>query len=124
MSYVERHTVEVTTATGGGGTGYTSVLTGQVANIIYTADGTAPYASTADFTITAESSGLGLWTESNVTASKTVAPHQPTHNQSGVVQNTAGDVQSAPCFVANERVKIVIAQGGNTKTGSFVVVVA
>lgn len=124
MSYAERHTVTVTTATGGGATGFTPVVTGRIANIVYTADGTSPFDSTVDFTITAEQTGIGLWSESNVSASKTVAPSQPAHDQDGAELNTAGDVQKAPVFVANERVKIVIAQGGSENVGSFDVVVA
>lgn len=121
MSYVERHTVEITTATGGGATGYTPVVVGRVASVVYTAATGTPFASTADFTITAEGSGIGLWTESNVTASKTVSPTQPAHAQDGT---TTADPAREPVFVANERIKIVVAQGGNTKTGTFQVVVA
>lgn len=121
MSYVERHSVTIETATGGGATGFTPVVKGRVANIIYTAATGSPYASTADFTISAEGSGIGLWTESNVTASKTVSPSQPAHDQVGA---TTADPARHPIFVANERVKIVIAQGGNTKAGTFEVVVA
>lgn len=121
MSYVQRHTVSVTTATGGGATGYTPVVTGRVTNIVYTAPTGSPYASTADFTITAEGSGIGLWTESNVTASKTVSPTQQAHDQVGAVET---DPTRAPIFVANERIKIAIAQGGNTRQGSFQVIVA
>lgn len=124
MAYAQRHTVSVTTATGGGAEAHTPVVTGRVANIVYTADGSTPFDATADFTITAEETGIGLWTESNVTASKTVAPMQGANDQAGATLNTAGDVQSAPIYVANERVKIVIAQGGNTRSGSFDVVIA
>ena len=122
MSYVQRHTVAVTTAAGGGATGYTPVVTGRIASVIYSkATAGSAYASTADFTITAEDSGLGLWTESNVNASKTVSPTQQTHDQVGATET---DPTRAPIFVANERVKIVIAQGGATKLGTFQVVVA
>lgn len=121
MSYVERHSVSVTTATGGGATGYSPPVTGRIANVIYTAATGTPFASTADFTITAEGSGLGLWTESNVTASKTVSPTQQAHDQVGATET---DPTRVPIWVANERVKIVVAQGGNTKTGTFEVVVA
>ena len=122
MTFVQRHTVTVTTATGGGATGYTPVLNGRIAGIRYTkATAASAYASTADFTITAETSEVGLWTEANVNASKDVVPTQPTHTQAGA---TSADPARAPVFLANERVKILLAQGGNTKSGTFEVIVA
>lgn len=125
MAYAERHEVTVTTATGGGATAFTPVVTGRVANIIYTVAATGvSFASTADFAITAERTGLGLWTEDNVTTAKTVSPTQPANTQVGGGLATAGDVQRAPIYVANERIQITIAQGGNTKQGIFTVVVA
>ena len=121
MSYVERHTVSVTTAADGTATGYTPVVSGRVVDVIYAK---TDFADTADFAITAESTGLNIWTESNVTASKTVSPMQPAHDQAGVLQDTGGDVWETYIFVAQERVKIAIAGGGDTKTGTFTFVIA
>ncbi len=72
-------------------------------------------------TITADVTGIGLWTDTNINASETVAPTQLLHNQAGAVIT---DPVNGPIYLANERVKIVVAQGGVSKTGTFIVVVA
>lgn len=119
MSYAEYHVVTVTTATGGTITGYTPVVTGRVVGIVYTAATGTPLASTADFTITTETTAQSLWSESNVTASKTVNPVTAANLETGA----ASTLTEAPIYAARERVKIAIAQGGNTKTGVFTVIV-
>ena len=121
MSYVEKHTVNVTTATGGGFTGYTPNVTGRIAAIRYVKDGTAPLASTADFTITTEDSAQNLWVDTNINASENVYPVL-----AGNIAGTgaASTLSEVPVYAALERIKIVVAQGGNTKLGSITVVVA
>jgi hypothetical protein len=120
MAYAETHTLSITTDALGDATGYTPVLNGKILNIIYTK---TDYAAGVDFAITAENSGLGLWSEANVNASKTVAPKQPTHTQVGVENDTAGDVMLTDIYLTNERVKIVVDEGGDKKTGTFKVIV-
>lgn len=120
--HVERHTVEIITATGGGATGYTPPITGSINEIIYTAATAASaLASTADFTVTVERDGRGLWAESNITASKAVRPRRAPTSVLGATASTAPI--NEPVMVANDRVKIVVAQGGNTKQGTFSVIV-
>lgn len=121
MTYVETHEVVVTTDASGDATAYIGPVNGRLANLIYTKD---DFATGVDFTITAEDTGLGIWTEVDVNATKTVAPLQPAHNQSGVVQDTAGDVWESPIYLADERIKIVIANGGNAASGTFTAVIA
>ena len=62
---------------------------------------------------------------SAVTAAKTVAPRQPTHDLIGVASlyAAAGEGVEVPVVVGNDRVKIVVASGGDTKTGTFHVIV-
>lgn len=120
MAYAETHTVAITTNASGDATSYTPVVTGKIINIIYTK---TDYVNGVDFAITAESSGLGLWTEANVNATKTVSPRQPTHTQTGTENNTAGDVNLGDIYLTNERVKIVVDEGGNAKSGTFKVIV-
>ena len=126
MTYAQVQIVNVQTAADGTATVYTDVVTGQVASISYVKDGGTPFDNTVDFTITTETTGQGLWTESNVTASKTVAPRQPTHDQVGgaALYAAGGTAVGGPIFACGERVKIAIAQGGNTKLGQFRVVIA
>ncbi len=112
--------VTVTTDASGDATAYTTErLTGTVAAIIFTY--TDYTAGAFDITITGENTGLSLWVESNMAAaSKTMNPvAQASLNTSGA--SLAGVY--VPIVLCDERVKIIIAQGGDTKTGTFVVVV-
>lgn len=122
MGYAERHVVTITTAADGSGTGYTPVLSGELVQIDYVK---ADYDNGVDFTITSEATGHVLWQEDNVNASATRAPRQATHSTAGVaaLYAAAGTAVLAPIVLANDRVKIVIAQGGNVKAGTFHVVV-
>lgn len=126
MSYAQVQELNIVTDSSGDAEAYIPVATGKVINIIYTKPGTNPYDAGVDFTITAENSGLNLWTELNVNDSKTVAPRQPTHDNAGVASLFAstGEPVEDNYVLAQERVKIVIAQGGNAKTGNFKVVIA
>jgi hypothetical protein len=121
MAYAERHTQTVTTATGGAATVYTPVITGRIAAIVYTkATAAVAYASTVDFTITSDTSNQTLWSELNVNASKTARPVGVATLPSGA----SSTITESPIYVAQERVKIVLAAGGNTKQGTFTVIVA
>ena len=123
MSYAEVHTVELTTDASGDAIGYTPVITGKIATIIYVKD---DFADGVDFTITTEKTGQNLWVESNVNSSKTVSPRQATHDTSGVASLYAGSGEPVEDYIiaASERVKIVVAQGGDTKNGTFKIIVA
>ena len=72
-----------------------------------------------DFTITTEDTGQNVWVESNVTASATKAPSQDVHDTVGV-DTSVNDFIS----LVNERLKIVVANGGNVKVGAFRLIVA
>jgi len=117
--YAQRLTVTVTTDADGVATAYTPVIAhGQISTVRYAKD---DYANGVDFTITLEATGETVWTQADVNASATVAPRQATHSTAGVAALYAGSGTAvlAPITVANDRVKIVIAQGGATKTGTF-----
>lgn len=120
--YVERHAVAVTTAADGSVISYTPVITGAVLSIQYVK---TDFADTVDFAITAETTAQGLWTEENVTASTVRSPRQATHTAAGVASLYAGGGSAvlSPVYVAGERVKISITNGGDTKVGTFYVTV-
>ncbi len=124
---VERFSVSVTTAADGSATAYSPTITGGISSIAYVADGTDPYAATVDFLITVEATGQGLWTQSNISASGTRAPRQPTHEQDGTDRFFSGTTSehTVPDLIclANDRVQIVLAQGGNAKVGQFIITV-
>jgi len=121
MSFPMRETVSITTATGGGAVAYTAnAWRGDVRAVIYTsATAAVAFASTVDFDIETEGTGLTVWKESNVTASKAVYPMAPAITSTGA----ASTVSERPIPLTHERLKFTLAQGGNTKSGSFVVVV-
>lgn len=123
MSYASRETVVVTTDASGDGTSYSAVITGKIKTIVYVK---TDFADTVDFAITLEGTGEGLWSEDNITASTVRAPRQPCHSQVGAAlhYNDADDCPVVDHIVAtNDRVKIVVANGGDTKAGTFYVIV-
>lgn len=122
MSYAERHTVSLTTASGGGVTAYTPVVTGRIISCIYTKD---DFEDTVDFAITAEGSGQNIWTQENITADATVAPRQATHSEAGVASLYAagGEPVEDYIVVANERIEVAITNGGNVTSGSITFII-
>lgn len=123
MAYLKRHVVDVTVDASGDGTGYTEPVSGYVSAIRYVADATSPYDNTADFTITAEQSGAAVITTANVAASATYLPRAATVStaNAAALYAAGGAAVNDLIAVAQERVKIVVAQGGNAKTGRFYV---
>lgn len=111
--YVTRSTVIIETDESGDGTGYTAELNGLLADISYVKD---DYADGVDFTITEEDTGRTIWTESDVNASATRSPRQLSHSTVGV----SNAVHEAAIPIRG-KIKIVIASGGDTKSGTFIV---
>lgn len=123
---MKRYKMTVTTAADGTATAYSPRVSGEIHQIEYVKDGTSGYTDGVDFTITGEATGVNLWTEANVNASAVRAPRQPTHSQAGVaaLYASGGTAVQARVAVANDRIKIAIAQGGASKVGVFHVLVA
>lgn len=117
---VTRHVVTITTDGSGDGTGYTEYpLAGHITSIRYVK---TDYADGVDFTMTCENSGLGVLTIADVNASATWSPKQATHaatDGSALLYAAAGLPVEDDIPVAGERLKIVVASGGATKTGTF-----
>lgn len=120
--HIERHVVTLVTDASGDATGYSPVVTGVICAIHYVK---TDYDNGVDFTITAEATGETVWTESNVNASKSCYPRAATHSTAGVaaLYAAAGTAVNDVIAVAKDRIKIVVAQGGNVKTGAFYVLV-
>jgi hypothetical protein len=95
------------------------VVNGRILTIRYLKATTGSFADTVDFDVTTEDSGVVVWDEDDVTASATVLPRQAVHSTAGVASETESDC----LYVANERIKIEVADGGNGKVGQFVVLV-
>lgn len=124
--YVKKHVVAVKTNTSGGATAYTAEpLNGRVLKIIYTKHPTNPFDAGVDFSITTEDTGQNLWIESDVNVSKSVCPAEKVQDINGAdIIYTIGEVNFnvyAHINAAFERVKIVIAAGGDSKDGTFTI---
>lgn len=119
MSYARRLTVSVTTAADGSATAYSQHIDfGLLSQIRYVK---TDFASGVDFTITSEATGETLWAEENVNADATRAPRQATHSTAGaaLLYASGGTAVADKIAIANDRIKIVIAAGGDTKAGAF-----
>ena len=122
MASTRRFVVNVTTAADGSFTGYTPYLSGKLCEIHYIKTN---FTDGVDFTITAEATGETLWTEANVNAAKVCRPRGGTHTNAGVASlyAAAGTAVNELIRLSRDRVKIVLAAGGNATTGAFHVVV-
>lgn len=118
MSFAKRLSVVVTTDSSGDGTGYIDVDYGLLSQIRYVK---TDFADVADFAITVEGTGEGLWSQSDVNASATKAPRQATHGVDGAAALFAsgGTAIQDKIAIVQDRIKVVVAQGGDTKTGTF-----
>lgn len=115
---MRRFRVQVTTASNGSATAYTPRLSGELDSIHYVK---TDFADGVDFTITDEATGESLWTDANINASEVVRPRAPAHDQTGTARLYAADgtAVSSKIALASTRIKIVVAAGGDAKTGTF-----
>lgn len=104
------------------GTAYSGWISGYIESIQYVK---VDYTNGVDFTITVESTGEGLWTDTDVDASEVVRPRAATHSTAGVaaLYASGGVAVLDRIAVGRDRVKIVLAQAGANKTGTFVITV-
>lgn len=122
MAYAERHSITVTTDSSGDFTGHTPVVTGRVVQYRYIPDGSSPLATGADLDITGADTGVVIANHDNIgTVAFTKAPRQPTHDPAGAASLYAagGEGVEVPVVVANERLKLIIANGGSVLSGVF-----
>lgn len=119
---MRRYIVPVTTAADGTATVYSPGISGKIHSIHYLK---TDFADGVDFAITAEGTGENVWTESNVNAAAVRYPRAATHSQAGVASlyASAGTGVQDKIGLGADRVKFVIAQGGNAKSGAFHIVV-
>lgn len=121
--YIERHDLTLTVSAGGALTTYTDrPVTGEIRQIRYVPDGTNPLDTGADLTITGETSGLVIATLSNIgTAAVQWAPRQATADVVGAaaLYASGGVGVNDRIAIAGERIKVVVAQGGTSKTGTL-----
>jgi hypothetical protein len=125
MSFIQRFAIAVTTAADGSFTGYSDRITGRVLSVRYVKPVSGGFDDGSTITITAEATGETIWGEANVNASTTRAPRAATHSTAGAASlyAAAGQAVTDKIALANDRVKVVIASGGNVKAGTFYVTV-
>jgi hypothetical protein len=118
---MKRYAVSVTTAADGSATAYTPRVSGLLFAAHYVPDGTTPYDNTVDMTITSEATGQSLVARTNVAAAFVANPRTPTSDAAGTASLYAagGTAIQDRIALGNDRIKIVLAQGGNVKTGKF-----
>lgn len=123
--FINKHIVNVTADDQGDGIGYTPIVNGRILGIRYIKASSGAFADTVDFDVTSEDSGVVVWDEDNVTASKTIVPRQATHSTAGVAALFAAEGTAVNDFVyvGNERIKISVANAGDGGAGQFVVLV-
>lgn len=119
---LRRFVVPVTTDSGGDATAYSPHLSGKLISFRYAK---TDFADGVDFTITSERTGETLWGESNVNAAATRYPRAATVDVTGSASLYAseGTAVNDKIALADDRVKIVVASGGDTKSGTFHIIV-
>lgn len=118
---VRRFFVPVTTDASGDAEAFSPPIYGHLVSIRYVKPGSGGFDDGVDFEITAEDTGETLWAEDDVNASATRYPRAATASTAGAASlyAAAGEAVNAMIGIGGDRVKIVIADGGDTKTGSF-----
>lgn len=121
------HQIAVTTDASGAAEVFTHNVSGRVLQVRYVPDGTSPLDAGADLDIVCETSGVVVANHDNIGASAfTRAYRQATHDTDGAASET-DDTTGTPVldyvWVGGERLKLTIANGGNTKRGTFYIYV-
>ncbi|WP_341989764.1 hypothetical protein [Azorhizobium sp. AG788] len=119
---MRRLKLTITTAADGSATAYSPRVAGKIHSVQYVK---TDYADGVDFTVTCEATGENIWTESNVNASAVRYPRAATHSQAGVaaLYASGGTAVMDKVAIASDRIKVVIAAGGNAKTGALHILV-
>lgn len=122
----QRESVAIATDAGGDFTGYSGVINGKVHSLTYVPDGTSPLDTGADLTVTTEDTAQPVLTAANIgTSTVTWRPRGATHDAAdggATLYAAAGEPVLDYIHAATERIKVVIAQGGDTKLGTLHIV--
>lgn len=115
---VRRFVVPITTDASGDATVYSPRIYGSLVSLRYVK---TDFDDGVDFTVTLETTGEGVWAESDVNASATRYPRAATASTAGVASLYAagGTAVNARIAIGGDRIKAVIAAGGDTKAGAL-----
>lgn len=121
--FIQLVTIPVTVSAGGAATVYSDgPVVGLVRQLRYVPDGSTPLDTGADVTITGETTGVAIATLTDIgTSAFTKGIRQASHDATGVaaLYAAAGQPVDVEVALAQERIKLVVAQGGNAKSGTF-----
>ena len=118
---IRRYTVPVTVDASGDATAYSPRLSGKLCQFRYVK---TDFADGVDFVITSEETGETLWSEEDVNASASRSPRAATHTTAGAAALYAGTgAVNSKIGLDTDRVKIVVADGGVSTTGTFIIIV-
>jgi hypothetical protein len=120
-------TVAITTAAGGGATGYTQPVSGLVRAIAYVPHASTPIDTNGDIVVTGNTSGIAILTKANIgLAATSWHPRAPTvavADGAALLYAAGGTAVCDLIPVAEEAIKIVVTNGDATKSGTFYVFV-
>lgn len=118
---IRRFVVPVTTEYPGDGEAYSPHLSGKLISFRYVKHGVTPFEDGVGFVIISENTGATLWSEEDVNTSATRRPRAATHTTAGVAANYDGSAHAVldKIVLAQDRVKITVADGGDEKIGTF-----
>lgn len=123
---MKTHVVDIVTDASGNGTGHTSVVSGYVESIRYVK---SDYANNVTLAVTGETTGTPILSlaagqmDASVTKNPRLAVHAVTDG-AALVYTTDNKPVVDKIAIAGERIKLVVAAGGNAKTGTFYVTVS
>jgi hypothetical protein len=119
---IRKFTIPLTTNSSGAATAYSPYLSGFIDSIQYVK---TDFADGVDFTITADTTGEVILSLTDQNAATKLRPRAGTHTTAGVASLYAsgGTAVNDRIALARDRVKVVVAQGGNVKTGTIIVYV-
>lgn len=113
--YMRRVTVALACDASGDQTVYSPAVSGRIMSVIYTK---TDFANGVDITVTTRTTGVPVIAWTDVNASIAVHPRHVVHGLTGTA--LAG---VEPANAADEELKIVVAQGGVSKTGTLTFVI-
>ena len=117
--------IDIVTDADGDFVGYSNVVNGRVLEVRLVVPGSGGIEGTSDLAITNELTGAAILAKTDQNGSATWAPRQATHSTAGAaaLYASGGAAVNDYVVVAESRIKAVIAQGGNAKTGTLFITV-
>ena len=115
---VRRFTVPITVDADGDAEVYTPKIFGHLVSVRYVK---TDFADGVDFVVTNETTGETVWSEEAVNASASRYPRAATHTTAGAASLYAsgGTAVQGRIAIGGDRLKIVVADGGVSKSGTL-----